>query len=116
MIVIDPGSPDAPYEQVRDQIIAAVRAGTLVPGTKLPTVRALAADLGLAVNTVAKAYKNLEAEGHVETRGRAGTVVLQPPDGDLLDEVGRAAQALVDVARHRGLDLEGTIGVLRHRW
>ena len=74
-VVIDPASPDPPFEQVRAQLEAQIRSGRLVPGDRLPTVRALAADLGLAVNTVARAVKELEASGLVETRGRAGTVV-----------------------------------------
>ena len=75
MITVDPAAPEAPYEQVREQIRAQVLAGTLVPGTKLPTVRRLADDLGLATNTVARAYRELEALGVIETRGRAGSVV-----------------------------------------
>ena len=78
MITVDPGSPVAPYEQVREQIRAQVAAGELAPGTKLPPVRRLAGDLGLAVNTVARAYRELEALGVIETRGRAGSVVSGP--------------------------------------
>lgn len=72
---IDPSSGAAPFEQVRDGIRAQVEAGELDPGLRLPPVRALATDLGLAANTVARAYKELEALGVVETRGRAGTFV-----------------------------------------
>ena len=75
MIIVDPGSPVAPYEQVREQLHGQVRSGELAPGTKLPTVRRLAGDLGLATNTVARAYRELEALGVIETRGRAGSVV-----------------------------------------
>jgi DNA-binding transcriptional regulator YhcF (GntR family) len=78
MITVDPGSPVAPYEQVREQIRAQVAAGELTPGTKLPPVRRLAGDLGLAPNTVARAYRELEALGVIETRGRAGSVVSGP--------------------------------------
>lgn len=73
---IDLGSSTPPFEQVKEQIVAAVDAGSLVAGDKLPSVRALAAELGLAANTVARAYKELEVRGVVETRGRGGTVVL----------------------------------------
>jgi len=75
MITIDPNARASPYEQVREQIRAQVRAGELAPGTRLPTVRRLAGDLGLANNTVARAYRELEALGVIETRGRAGSVV-----------------------------------------
>lgn len=74
-VAVDPASHEPPYLQLRAQVEALVRSGGLVPGDRLPTVRALAADLGLAANTVARVYKELEAAGLVETRGRAGTVV-----------------------------------------
>ena len=66
MITVDPNAPEPPYEQVRDQVRAQVETGALTPGTKLPTVRALAADLNLATNTVARAYRELEALGVIE--------------------------------------------------
>lgn len=75
MLVIDTDSPTPPYEQVRSQVVALVRSGDLAPGTRLPTVRRLAGDLGLAANTVARAYRELERAGVVETRGRHGTFV-----------------------------------------
>jgi GntR family transcriptional regulator len=74
-ISVDLGAPVPPYEQVRAQVAGLIARGALAEGERLPTVRALAADLGLAVNTVARAYKELEAEGMVTTRRRAGTVV-----------------------------------------
>jgi DNA-binding transcriptional regulator YhcF (GntR family) len=85
-IAPDTGTP--PYEQLRMQVLDAVRDGRLAAGAKLPTVRALADELGLAVNTVAKAYKELEADGVVEGRGRKGTFVRATGD-----PVGQALQA-----------------------
>ena len=71
------------------------------PGTKLPTVRALAADLGLATNTVARAYRELEALGVIETRGRAGSVVT----GGGVDRAAReAAHAYAERLQALGLD------------
>lgn len=75
MISIDTASDAAPYEQIKQQIAAAVTGGDLSPGDKLPTVRKLAADLALAPNTVARAYRELETSGLLETRGRGGTFV-----------------------------------------
>ncbi|MDQ1736650.1 MAG: hypothetical protein QOH56_2901 [Pseudonocardiales bacterium] len=75
MIILDPVSPVPPYEQVRGHYAGRIADGELVAGTRLPTVRQLAAELGLAVNTVARAYRELEGAGLIETRGRAGTVV-----------------------------------------
>lgn len=74
-IVIDADSALPPYEQVRLRIAELAAGGVLVAGAKLPPVRQLAAELGLAANTVARAYRELEQAGLVETRGRAGTVV-----------------------------------------
>ncbi len=76
---VDPSAAEAPFEQVRSQLAAAIGDGRLSAGTKLPTIRALAEELGLAVNTVARAYRELEAAGLVLTRRRLGTVVS--PDG-----------------------------------
>jgi DNA-binding transcriptional regulator YhcF (GntR family) len=72
---IDSTSVVPPFEQVRDQIGRAIDAGKLKPEDQLPTVRKLAADLGLAANTVARAYRELELAGIIETRGRNGTFV-----------------------------------------
>ena len=80
-IVIDPASPVPPYEQVRLRIAALAAAGDLPAGTKLPPVRQLATDLNLAANTVARAYRELEQAGLVETRGRAGTVITSRAAG-----------------------------------
>ena len=73
-------SPIPPYEQIRASIAAQARSGALVAGTRLPTVRSLADDLGVAPGTVARAYKELEADLVIETRGRNGTFVSAGPD------------------------------------
>ncbi|MPZ83405.1 MAG: GntR family transcriptional regulator [Actinophytocola sp.] len=75
MITIDVSSSQPPFEQVRSQLARRISDRTLAVGTRLPTVRALATELGLAANTVARAYRELEEAGMVETRGRAGTFV-----------------------------------------
>jgi DNA-binding transcriptional regulator YhcF (GntR family) len=75
VISIDAKSSTPPYEQVRTQLAQQINDRTLAVGTRLPTVRQLAADLGLAANTVARAYRELEEAGLLETRGRAGTFV-----------------------------------------
>ncbi|WP_157601873.1 GntR family transcriptional regulator, partial [Promicromonospora kroppenstedtii] len=69
VISIDADSPVPPFEQVRTGLAQQMADRTLPVGARLPTVRALAADLGIAVNTVARAYRELEAAGLVETRG-----------------------------------------------
>ena len=102
LVAVDTASAEPPYEQVRRQIAEAVAAGRLVAGTRLPPVRHLAGDLGLAANTVARAYRELEQAGLVETRGRGGTVVTGA--GDERREAARAA-ASVYVAQTRRLGL-----------
>ncbi|AXB47094.1 GntR family transcriptional regulator [Amycolatopsis albispora] len=75
MLSVDANSPVPPYEQVRSSLARQINDRTLPVGTKLPTVRKLAADLGVAPNTIARAYRELEEAGLIETRGRAGSFV-----------------------------------------
>lgn len=91
MIVLDDASPTPPYEQIRLQLRGQILERELLAGMRLPTVRRLAADLGVATNTVGRAYKELEAAGLVITRRRAGTVVAA--DGDNVRE--RAHRAAI---------------------
>ncbi len=112
MIALDPTSSTPPYEQVRAQVAAGVQAGTLAPGDRLPTVRGLAADLGVAAATVARAYRELEADGVVETRGRHGTVVADTGDGP--DRRAReAAAAYAATVRRLGLPDEAALALVR---
>ncbi|MEU6810744.1 GntR family transcriptional regulator [Streptomyces sp. NPDC046831] len=99
-IHIDDGTP--PYEQVRAQISEQARSGALPVGYRLPTVRGLAESLGLAANTVAKAYRALEADGVIETRGRNGTFVAAAGSA-AAREAAAAAQAYADRVRRLGL-------------
>ena len=74
-------SATPPYEQIRAQVASLIAVGALPQGTRLPTVRSLAADLGIAAGTVARAYRELEQAGLIVTRRRNGTVVAAaPPD------------------------------------
>ncbi|MFC9297320.1 GntR family transcriptional regulator [Streptomyces sp. NPDC057011] len=92
----------APYEQLRAQIADRARSGRLPAGFKLPTVRGLAEELGLAANTVAKAYRALEADGVIETRGRNGTFVAAAGEG-AAREAAAAAQAFAERVHRLGL-------------
>jgi DNA-binding transcriptional regulator YhcF (GntR family) len=74
-----------PYRQLVDQMLALIAGGTLPVGKRLPPVRQLAADLGLANGTVARAYRLLEEAGVLETRGRQGTFVVRQHQ-DVSDE------------------------------
>ena len=89
LVVLDDESPLPPYEQIRAGLAAAIGSGAMTAGTRLPPVRTLAHDLGIAAGTVARAYRELEQAGLVETRGRGGTVV-----SDLGDQsMARAREA-----------------------
>ena len=74
-IVVDMNNPTPPYEQVRREIVEQVRSGELTPGDRLPAIRVLAGDLGLAPGTVARAYKLLEEAQIIITRRGAGTTI-----------------------------------------
>jgi DNA-binding transcriptional regulator YhcF (GntR family) len=89
------------FDQLRTQIIDAIRNGRLAAGARLPTVRDLARQLGLAVNTVARTYRELESAGMVETRGRRGTFVCgnDPRDATMV----AAARSFVDTAKAMGV-------------
>jgi GntR family transcriptional regulator len=105
-ITLDLSSPTPPFEQLRARIAHLVETGALAPGTRLPPVRALAADLGIAVGTVARAYRELEAAGHVVSRRRHGTSVAEQPPAagrPTAAEVEEAADVLVHRARAAGL-------------
>jgi DNA-binding transcriptional regulator YhcF (GntR family) len=111
MITVDGASPVPPFEQVRLQLAAQITDRVLVPGTRLPTVRALANDLGLAVNTVARSYRELEAAGLVETRGRGGTVVTAGGD-QARERLLTAAQRYAALAHDIGLSADEALRVV----
>jgi len=115
-ITVDPVGLTPPYEQVRSQIETLIRSGELPRGTRLPTVRQLSLDLGLAVNTVARAYKELEADRLVETRGRNGTFVLASRSQVNDADTHRAAAHLATTAHQAGLSLAETTEILRRAW
>lgn len=85
-----------------------IRDGRLPPGTRLPTVRELAGQLNLAVNTVARAYRELESAGIVETRGRFGTFVARADPADTA--MASAAQAYATAARSLGVGKDAALG------
>lgn len=104
------------YEQIRAQLAALVAVGALGPGERLPASRDLARDLGVAVGTVQRAYRELEAAGVVHSRRRTGTVVTddaprsgpaRPGDQPRADDgpdLLAAVRALVERARTEGVD------------
>ncbi len=112
-ITVDVKAPTPPYEQIRSQIAAYVEGGVLAPGARLPTMRALAADLGVATGTVARAYGELEAGGLIASRRRTGTVVTGPAPVPAADGVRAAAAELVEQARTAGVDADTVLAIVR---
>ena len=104
-IALDHVSAEPLSDQLSTALARRILRGSLAPGARLPTVRALAEELELAPNTVAKAYRALEEEGLIEGRGRRGTFVA-----DRLPErvpgrerrLAEAAEAFAGVARSSG--------------
>lgn len=111
-VTLDMLSATPPYEQVRSQIAGHIRTGSIRPGEKLPVVRALAADLGVATNTVARAYRELEAGGLVTTRRRVGTIV-QSPSSPASPALQLQATTFVRDARNAGLADEEVVDLVR---
>jgi DNA-binding transcriptional regulator YhcF (GntR family) len=111
---VDPASPEAPFEQVRRQVAEGAADGTFPAGHKLPTVRGLATELGLAANTVAKAYRALEADGVIETRGRNGTFVASRRAVDAATD--DAARAFALAARRQGLSRDEALRLVEQHW
>ena len=100
VLPLDPSSTEPPFEQLRRQVATRVARGDLAAGTKLPTVRGLATELGLSAGTVARAYKELEADGVVVTEGRRGTFVRS---SGAASSPGAAAAAATYAAEARRL-------------
>lgn len=114
ILEIDQHSAVPPYEQLREQITTLVLAGALTPSDRLPTIRQLANDLGLAGGTVARAYRELESDGVVTTHGRHGTRVKGPPrrpapEPHLID----AARCYAKHASQTGASLEDALTAVR---
>jgi DNA-binding transcriptional regulator YhcF (GntR family) len=115
-VEIDSASSVPPFEQLRSALAGAVARGELAAGTRLDTVRQTASDLGLAANTVAKAYRALEADGVVTTEGRRGTFVrsrhLEKTSGALDEHAATFARS----ARREGLSREEAVRLLERAW
>jgi GntR family transcriptional regulator/MocR family aminotransferase len=78
---LDPTATEPFYRQIYDRFRSAIASGSLKPGDRIPSARALTQELGLSRGTIDTAYSLLAAEGYIEARGQAGTIVtpgLQP--------------------------------------
>ena len=115
-IVIDPGSPVPPFEQLlAGHRRPGRRTARCRPGRSCRPSGHWPGDLGLAVNTVARAYRELEADGVVVTEGRRGTFVATTEAG-ASDQARVAAAAYVEVARRLGLVLPEATQLVERAW
>lgn len=115
-IVLEPASPVPPYEQLRRQVATMIAAGVLAPGARLPPIRQLAGDLGVANGTVARAYRELESEGLVTSRVRHGTVVAELPPLPATERrrrLAEAARVYALAARQLGVDPQTALEEIR---
>ncbi len=115
-ITIDRESNEPVYGQVARQIRQFIASGALTPGMKLPAVRRLAGDLGVNLNTIARAYRLLEGEGFLLVRGRSGVTVAPPADG--IDRSARTKlleqmRTTLTQLRQAGMTKEELLGVVR---
>jgi DNA-binding transcriptional regulator YhcF (GntR family) len=121
LLSIDPNNAVPPFEQLRTQFAAMVASGELAAGQKLPTVRQLATDLGLAANTVARAYRELEADQIISTQGRRGTFVRSAAldrlaAGGVASAARQAALAYTETARRQGLSMAEATRLVEASW
>lgn len=111
LVDLDPDAKVPPYEQVRAGLASKINDGVLAVGTKLPTVRALAAEVGIAANTIARAYRELEEAGLIETKGRSGTFVGSTGDRTRV-RARDAAQRYAATVRGLGLSDDEAIAIV----
>ena len=121
MDIILSNSSDKPiYEQIASQVKAQILSGTLAAGAKLPSIRALASDLGVSVITTKRAYEDLERDGFILTQqGRGSFVADQNPAllrEEHLKKVEDCLQGAVDAARLGGIGYDEVAETLRLLW
>ncbi len=115
-LIVDTDDPTPPYEQLRRQLAELIESAVLQPGERLPPLRQLAADLGLAVGTVARAYRELDSAGLINSRHGGGTRVTAtaPSLSDAQREqlVLQHARAFVQRALLLGADQQQILGAV----
>ncbi len=107
------------YRQVIDQVLLGIAGGKLAPGDRLPTVRSLAVELAVNPNTIAKAYRELEIIGILDTQQGSGTYVAsrrpKEPELERRRALARVCDEFVVAAAKLGFGLEDVIDDLRGR-
>lgn len=114
-IIVNHAAPVPPYEQVRAQLADLISVGRLRQGDRLPSVRQLASGLGLANNTVVRAYRELESAGLVRTRRGSGTQVLAPTSiASSKHKLAEQARLFATAARELDATDEEALAAIRH--
>ncbi|PZG15841.1 GntR family transcriptional regulator [Nonomuraea aridisoli] len=115
-VVISNSSGVPIYEQIKRQVVAAILAGDLPPGSPLPSLRALARDLRVSIITTTRAYNDLAQEGYIaNVQGKGSFVLPRSPElvrEQLLREVEEALSAALSRARTAGLTRDELVEML----
>ena len=108
-------SSDVPiYQQVRNQIVLGIASGDLKPEEKLPTIRALATELGINMMTVSKAYQILKSEGYIHSDRRNGAWVAPQASGAaIMHKVEESLRLIIAEARLKGVAEETIVNLCR---
>lgn len=116
-LIVEESSETPPYRQIVEQLASAIERGDVKPGAPLPTVRQLAGDLGIAPNTVARAYAELQEAGWLVSDGRRGTHVADDAPKRDLNERARALRdtvtKFVETLKQRGFTPQEVLAALR---
>jgi GntR family transcriptional regulator len=118
---IDRAGATPVYVQLQEQIRLLVHRGVLTPGDAMPTVRALAVELGINANTVARVYRELQHQGVLRLERGVGTFVATPENTAPISEhdyerIARKAQALVHLGREAGLTVRELTQLISSTW
>jgi DNA-binding transcriptional regulator YhcF (GntR family) len=116
ILEVDVASAVPPYEQIREQIERMAVSGVIPQGFRLPSIRQLAADLGLAPATVARTYTELESAGIVQSRRGRGTTIAgnghKLTRSQTQTELGKAADAFARRIHQLGIDRKTALSAL----
>lgn len=115
IIAIDDSSDIPIYQQLRTQIVLGISDGRLKPGEQLPTVRALAEEIGINAMTVQRAYQVLKQEGYIVTDRRNGAKIRMEFSGDgrLSGEAEETLKRIISEAKIAGMTREEFIGICK---
>jgi GntR family transcriptional regulator len=116
--ILDPKTGSPFYRQIIDQIKFGIATGKLAVGEQLPTVRSLAVELKVNLNTVAKAYKELEIQNILETQQGTGTFIhsseVSISEKEKQGKIREICREFVTIALHYGFTIDDIIQELQN--